>query len=148
MMKVHQSSRMFPFCSLLLLWFGLVVVSAEHRKVPPYSRDRDESYQYQRREQVTTEIIGGSQVQQRNAYPFFVLLNTGCGGTLIAKDTVLTAAHCFGTTSVDGVNPGYAWINAYDLNDLNRDFVAAPDVDIDRLVNSVGLVFVGGSMVM
>ena len=43
-------------------------------------------------------VIGGHDAV-RNRYPYYVALqtaenNTECGGTLIAPDVVLTAAHC------------------------------------------------------
>ena len=38
-------------------------------------------------------IVGGNKVGP-DEYPYYVLVNYGCGGTLIAPDVVLTAAHC------------------------------------------------------
>ena len=39
-----------------------------------------------------TKIVGGSPAA-KNAFPWFVQ-GDGCGGSLVAKDIVLTAAHC------------------------------------------------------
>jgi len=44
-------------------------------------------------------IIGGTPVTETTDYPFFVQWNRGCGGTLIDKDLVLTAAHCYDPSS-------------------------------------------------
>jgi len=44
----------------------------------------------------TTRIVGGTQVTDPNAYPFFGHGTDGqlCGGTFVARDIFLTAAHC------------------------------------------------------
>ena len=53
--------------------------------------------------QSSTRIVGGANVEQPSRYPWFTRVvggeDTGngldaCGGALIAKDLVLTAAHC------------------------------------------------------
>jgi trypsin len=43
----------------------------------------------------STRIVGGHAVSDANTYPWFVQ-GRGCSGTLVAKDIVLTAAHCHG----------------------------------------------------
>src|SRR3569832_1342757 len=43
----------------------------------------------------TESIVGGTTVTDKRKYPFFVHGN-GCGATLVAKDVVLSAAHCNG----------------------------------------------------
>ncbi|MGP3976938.1 S1 family peptidase [Streptomyces sp. 8N114] len=44
-------------------------------------------------------IVGGTKAEQ-GEFPFMVRLSMGCGGSLLTKDIVLTAAHC-----VDGSGP-------------------------------------------
>ena len=46
-----------------------------------------------RQTRTTPKIIGGQDADE-GEYPFFVQA-TGCGGSLIWKDIVLTAAHCY-----------------------------------------------------
>lgn len=47
-----------------------------------------------RRTQIQSRIVGGKP-SEMGAYPFFVNLGE-CGGSLVADDVVLTAAHCLG----------------------------------------------------
>jgi len=61
-------------------------------------------------------IVGGKNATE-NKYPYFVQMVYGCGGTLIAPDVVLFAAHCGDWTKpVDGVIVG-----AYRLNTVTQD---------------------------
>jgi secreted trypsin-like serine protease len=48
---------------------------------------------------VSTRVVGGKPAKQ-GEFPWIARLSMGCGGSLIAKDVVLTAAHC-----VDGTGP-------------------------------------------
>ncbi|MEU8888255.1 serine protease [Streptomyces sp. NPDC048442] len=41
----------------------------------------------------TQPVVGGTRAAQ-GEFPFMVRLSMGCGGSLLAKDIVLTAAHC------------------------------------------------------
>jgi len=47
------------------------------------------------------QIVGGSFVQSSSEYPWFAAGN-GCGGSLIAPDVLLTAAHCVSAFKVGG----------------------------------------------
>jgi secreted trypsin-like serine protease len=42
-------------------------------------------------------VVGGSRAAQ-GEFPFMVRLSMGCGGALYARDIVLTAAHCVGSS--------------------------------------------------
>jgi len=42
---------------------------------------------------LNARIVGGDQVEA-GQYPFFVQMNNGCGGALVAPDIILTAGHC------------------------------------------------------
>eukprot|EP00804_Cyclotella_cryptica_P009154 CCRYP_003219-RA/>CCRYP_003219-RA protein AED:0.11 eAED:0.11 QI:116/1/1/1/0.5/0.2/5/1047/658 len=97
-------------------------------------------------------IVGGIEVEE-SRYPYMVALkdnifgNLTCGGSLIAKDTVLTAAHC-----VYGYEEIYyllvkAVIGRDDLNslsgeELSVDYVLVhPNYDNTTYVNDIALIF-------
>ncbi|GAA3000394.1 serine protease [Kitasatospora albolonga] len=53
--------------------------------------------------EVTPSVVGGTKAAQ-GEFPFMVRLSMGCGGAMITRQVVLTAAHCVGasgnTTSI------------------------------------------------
>ena len=69
-------------------------------------------------------IIGGSEaVEDRHSYAVLLLGVSGgsCGGSLIARDVVLTAAHCEGVTD-------YAVLGRHDPNDDDGEVIAVREV--------------------
>ena len=61
-------------------------------------------------------IVGGDDASP-GQFPYFVFLDIGCGGTLIAPDVVLTAAHCWIENYKQIIE-----INRYDLYDDSENF--------------------------
>jgi len=68
--------------------------------------------------QPITRIVGGQVVNPPSKYPFQAVLKYNgsqiCGGSLIAKDLILTAAHCYSANSVE--------IGRFDLNNGNEKY--------------------------
>jgi len=90
----------------------------------------------------STRIVGGGEAQE-GRYPYLVSLTSFgsdhfCGGSLIAKDTVLTAAHCLGGTII-------AMIGGYEIGDgegiLVVDQVAHPSYNFGTNENDIALLF-------
>ena len=85
-------------------------------------------------------IVGGDDASP-GQFPYFVFLDIGCGGTLIAPDVVLTAAHC-GPQFVQEVTVG-----AYErgqetsgaVNVTVVDYLIHPDYNIDTDENDLAL---------
>ena len=90
-----------------------------------------------------TRIIGGSEaVDDRHSYAVLMLGADGsmCGGSLIARDVVLTAAHCMGATD-------YAVLGEHDIEVVNdgdgevfavREVILHPDYS-QMLMSMYGL---------
>ena len=103
--------------------------------------------------QLKTRIIGGAKANAKR-YPYFTWLNVddgdysyeGCGGSLIANDVVLTAAHCIFTFEpADLVD---AWVNATARDNTGYEYfrkgirsVVHPKYDRRTYANDIGLVF-------
>ena len=105
----------------------------------------------------SSRIIGGREANA-NRYPYTVtLLNRinehACGGTLIARDVVLTAAHCQGGTGT--FIGGNIVVGRHNLNNddegtvySNRDEIPHPSFNSDGVVTNfdIMLVFLEGDM--
>ena len=91
----------FRWVALWLLLHGIAAKSLRHTASTAAGKQQQQQQQQhhedhvdkQHREDVETRIVGGN-VAPINTYPFHVEWELGCGGTLIWKDLVLTAAHC------------------------------------------------------
>eukprot|EP00980_Cylindrotheca_fusiformis_P016533 scaffold4954_cov106-Cylindrotheca_fusiformis.AAC.3 len=85
---------------LLLCTFHVAVLAQKKNATRPSSAENNLFAQQNRNDAIKPRIIGGDDAQV-GRYPYMVSLLSrsgfhDCGGSLIAKDVVLTAAHCVG----------------------------------------------------
>lgn len=85
--------KFLPTCIVAILSFGPVVVAKTKIKTKTKNNNKVEHIATQSR------IVGGSDADV-DEYPFFVSWQ-GCGASLIARDMILTAAHCRGQSNND-----------------------------------------------
>lgn len=80
----------------------------------------------------SSRIVGGTQSHWATSYPWFVRLNPAynttntCGGSLITRDCVLTAAHC-----VENTKPSKVRIGQNEIRNVSR-VVMHPDFDTNK----------------
>jgi trypsin len=103
-----NNMKLLAFISTVLVTTHVAVavavdVAATPAQTPKLKKDKTSNVRAQKAKQQTqsmvplpaeSRIVGGTFAQP-GAYPFFVQ-GDGCGGSLIADDIVLTAAHCDG----------------------------------------------------
>ena len=60
-----------------------------------FNEQHDIQQQQQQQQQQSIRVIGGTNVQDQDRYPYFSLMwdNEMCGGSLIGNDLIITAAH-------------------------------------------------------
>jgi len=89
--------KVFSFLSLLLLYYAVDYVSASPAEIAVSGL-----------EEKTDRIWGDSYIATAGQFPYYtyVELSLTCGGSLIAPDVVMTAAHCVGFNVKKKINEG------------------------------------------
>jgi trypsin len=99
MMMMMMMKSIILAIGYLLLVFSTTVSSTNLRGGGITIKDTNNHHDKQQQRRLSTRIIGGTPAQPTR-YPYFVSLRRSrsgshyCGGTLIAPNVVLTAAHC------------------------------------------------------
>jgi len=87
--------RFFQVCLYSLLIVAHHRAQASNNVDDAISHPRNNENQEHPDQRVLQQrIVGGTVVAKWETYPFMVRLPAGCGGSLIGKNVVLTAAHC------------------------------------------------------
>lgn len=103
---------------------------------------------------MTAKIVGGTRVRGDN-YPWIVNLDIGndgyknCGGTLVAPDLVVTAAHCVNRDpSASNYTVRRTQDNGFWKGETSsvREVVVHPDYDPERSTNDIALLKLSTSM--
>ena len=100
-MSIYSFLFSHPFCLLIVFHLMMIFYVEETDAVFNHSNENNIPSLEQRDLNRSPRIIGGTEVKTENSYPFMTLVSYDsnsayCGGSLIAPNVVLTAAHCDG----------------------------------------------------
>ena len=143
-------SRFLRLCLVLLAAGRVVSTMVEGESVVSTTSKRN----------LGSRIVGGTKTDPKR-HPYFtymeITFQSGwwgtyskfCGGTLIAKDVVLTAAHCLTSeSSVDEVLTIQAYVNStttyynqYEYSRVASQFLVHASYDASAYANDIALVF-------
>jgi secreted trypsin-like serine protease len=134
----------------------LVLLAAGHAVSALDAMDEGESVaSTTSRRNLNPRIVGGTKAEPTR-HPYFTQLSisylsytAGCGGTLIAKDVVLTAAHCLTPESYwDSVWSIDTWVNStgffdspYEYARSASQYLIHPSYDSETFANDIALIF-------
>ena len=114
-----MKNKFFTILAIVSCLFNIIIAVPLNNQSDSKSLDLEKS---------SLRVINGVPVIHKNEYPFVVDLHMDeyaisssrfCTGTLIAKDLVLTAAHC--VLNVAAVRPVFATIGRIELQDDHQD---------------------------